>query len=218
MNANRAELKDKPVFPALGKEHISTPTQTQTKVTQVKKGKKEKKGVDMEAKINAETVQKHVVVPGLDFSLRLPDGSALKKRVPEEDISELTLQQAISQLLVSADSHKDWTSIEIKFPPPRRIITKTSLELEKSLHEISGGKDISLSIIDEATEVRKGDKIIIKKNKNKKFGTHTLLSTGITKKKKYEENFGGDSTVTTAGEEDDEEDDEEVSGRTNGGL
>ena len=95
----------------------------------------------------------------------------------------------------------------IRYPNPRRIITKGSSELSQSLEKVYGTKNDalftqpSLSLNLESSSQGKGRGLGRVFKKKAQGGTHTLLTTNPTKDKKHNEYFGGDSTVALAGEE-----------------
>ncbi len=153
---------------------------------------------------------KGIIDTGIVVSFR--DGAnKLKKRVQKGS----TLGEALEKLLTNTD-HEGWEQLEIKFPLPRKLLTRESEELQQAVNQYSE-TGVSLGLAKERVK-HIGDALAgdgkrpqgagRKKKRPKKKGMHTLNSfTG--KDKRMNEYYGGDSSVTIAGDEEDDSDSEE---------
>ena len=61
-----------------------------------------------------------------------------------------TLREALAALLKGTEG-EDWKLLEVKFPPPRRVLSrKSNADLDKTVMEFGNGKDITLVIADDS--------------------------------------------------------------------
>jgi thioredoxin len=141
-----------------------------------------------------------------------------KKRFADE----VTLGEALSELLLlyedeGGDDGGRWNRLEIRHPPPRKIITPSSEELSKPLGEWADRGGVVLGLVQSEQGAAAGDDDAIGASlrkkarrlaKKKKRGVVSLRSYDDEKDTKHNESFGGAETITLLGE--DSDDDAEV--------